>query len=254
MIIDSFDPNSEPLLDPASLYGEGESLGEVCLVPFSYVACKAALDSYPHEIVKELSGTNGIIPIYRLTVGEKKVLLYMSPVGSASAATTLIEAGWQCQCKKFVFFGSCGMLDDVLCADKVIVPNEAYRDEGISYHYAPARDYIEVKNALLVGQYLESKGIPFVAGRCWTCDAIYMETVEKAKRRRNDGCIAVEMEVAGLQAVADYYGFDLYCMLFGGDVLKENSWDKNIFNAEGEKGAQTNLMAIALGLACSLAK
>ena len=43
-------------------------------------------------------------------------------------------------------------------------------------------------------------------------------------------------------------------MLFGGDVLKENSWDKNIFNAEGEKGAQTNLMAIALGLACSLAK
>ena len=253
MIIDSFDPNSEPLLNPASLYGEGECLGDVCIAPFSSVACKVALEKYPHEIVKEIPGTNGTTTIYRLAVGDKKILLYMSPVGSASAATSFIEVAWKCKCKKFVFFGSCGMLDDALCADKVIVPNEAYRDEGFSYHYAPASDYIKVKNAPQVEQYLKSNGIPYVSGRCWTCDAIYMETVEKAKRRRNDGCIAVEMEVAALQAAADYYGFDLYYMLFGGDILKENSWNQNLFNAEGEKGAQSSLMEIALGLACSLA-
>ena len=220
MIIDSFDPNSEPLLNPASLYGEGECLGEVCLVPFSYQARDAALEAYPHEIANEISGTNGSTKIYRLMVGDKKVLLYMSPVGSSSAAVSFTEVAWKCKCKKFVFFGSCGMLDEALCKGKIIVPKEAYRDEGTSYHYAPARDYIDMKNA---------------------------------KRRRNDGCIAVEMEAASLQAVADYYGFELYYMLFGGDVLEENSWSQNIFNTEHEKGAQLNLLEIALEFACSLA-
>ena len=253
MIIDSFDPNSEPLLNPASLYGEGESLGEVCLVPFSHVACQTALNVYSHEVVKEIPGTNGVTAVYRLTVGSKNVLLYMSPIGAASAATTLIEVAWKCGCKKFVVFGSCGMLNEELCADKVIVPNEAYRDEGISYHYAPASDYVRIKNASMVEEYLRSREIPFVSGKCWTCDAIYMETVNKAKKRREDGCIAVEMEAAGLQAVADYYGFDIFYMLFGGDVLKENSWDQNLFNSEGEKAAQSSLMEIALGFARSLA-
>ena len=253
MIIDSFDPNSEPLLNPASLYGEGECLGEVCLVPFSYQARDAALEAYPHEIANEISGTNGSTKIYRLMVGDKKILLYMSPVGSSSAAVSFTEVAWKCKCKKFVFFGSCGMLDEALCKGKVIVPKEAYRDEGTSYHYAPARDYIDMKNAPKVEEYLKGKGIASVSGRIWTCDAIYMETADKAKKRRNDGCIAVEMEAASLQAVADYYGFELYYMLFGGDVLEENSWSQNIFNTEHEKGAQLNLLEIALGFACSLA-
>ena len=31
-----------------------------------------------------------------------------------------------------------------------MVPTDAYRDEGTSYHYAPASDYIEIKNADVV--------------------------------------------------------------------------------------------------------
>ena len=37
-------------------------------------------------------------------------------------------------------------------------------------------------------------------------------------------CIAVEMEVAGVQAVCDFYGFELYDFLAAGDVLVEGDY------------------------------
>ena len=44
-----------------------------------------------------------------------------------------------------------------------MVPTEAYRDEGTSYHYAPASDYITVKNSDKVAAFMEQAGLPIVA-------------------------------------------------------------------------------------------
>lgn len=46
-----------------------------------------------------------------------------------------------------------------------------------------------------------------------TTDAIYRETKAKFEARKSEGCIAVEMELAGVQAVCDYYGWNLYDFL-----------------------------------------
>ena len=43
-------------------------------------------------------------------------------------------------------------------------------------------------------------------------------------KRKEEGCIAVEMEVAGVQAVSDFYGFELYDFLSAGDVLAEGDY------------------------------
>ena len=43
--------------------------------------------------------------------------------------------------------------------------------------------------------------------------------------RKNEGCIAVEMELAGVQAVCDFYGFELYDFLVTGDVLDQAVYD-----------------------------
>ena len=56
-------------------------------------------------------------------------------------------------------------------------------------------------------------------GRVWTTDAIYREIRNKVAERRAEGCLAVEMELAGVQAVCDYHGFELYDFLVTGDVL-----------------------------------
>ena len=49
--------------------------------------------------------------------------------------------------KNILYFGSCGSLDKSVTSGNVIVPTHAYRDEGTSYHYAPASDFIEIKTA-----------------------------------------------------------------------------------------------------------
>ncbi len=66
--------------------------------------------------------------------------------------------------------------------------------------------------------------IPFVQGRVWTTDSMLRETVNLVNKRKSEGCIAVEMEVAGVQAVCDFYGFELYDFLAAGDVLVEGDY------------------------------
>ena len=43
-------------------------------------------------------------------------------------------------------------------------------------------------------------------------------------KRKAEGCIAVEMEIAGVQAVCDFYGLDLYTFVVTGDVLSDDSY------------------------------
>ena len=52
--------------------------------------------------------------------------------------------------KNFIVLGSCGVLDQSIQADKIILPSSALRDEGTSYHYAPASDEIVYEQSLLL--------------------------------------------------------------------------------------------------------
>lgn len=67
-------------------------------------------------------------------------------------------------------------------------------------------------------------------------DAIYRETKAKSEARKSEGCIAVEMELAGVQAVCDYYGWNLYDFLVTGDVL-----DKAVYDISGLANANHNM-------------
>ncbi len=90
----------------------------------------------------------------------------------------------------------------------VMISAEAYRDEGTSYHYAPAADYITIKNADIVANFMRENGIPFVKGKTWTTDSFYRETINNFNKHKADGCISVEMECAALQAMCDFRGLN----------------------------------------------
>lgn len=105
-----------------------------------------------------------------------------------------------------------------------MIPTESYRDEGMSYHYAPPADYIKIRNADSLARLFSDKGHPYVEGRVWTTDALYRETRGQVEQRKQEGCLAVEMELAGLQAVCDYYGFELYDFLVTGDVVDQQDY------------------------------
>lgn len=69
-----------------------------------------------------------------------------------------------------------------------------------------------------------------------TTDAIYRETKAKLEARKSEGCIVVEMELAGVHAVCDYYDWNLYDFLVTGDVL-----DKAVYDISGLANANHNM-------------
>jgi len=131
-----------------------------------------------------------------------------------------------------------------------MIPTEAYRDEGTSYHYAPPSDYIIVNNSDTVTDFMKKNGLPYVKGKTWTTDAFYRETINNFSKHKADGCISVEMECSGLQAMCDFRGLDLYMFFTSGDLLDAPKWDAR--HKKGEtKGTQHDVghFDIALELA-----
>lgn len=250
-ILNSFDPDSKPLFTPEQLYGTGEQIAEVCIVSFHHKVLERVLAEYHPAAAARAFTANGPVELYLLELDGRPTLFYMSPIGAPAAGAILHETAVLTGAKKFIVFGSCGVLAPELCAGKVIVPTEACRDEGLSYHFAPPADYIRMKGSGTVAEQLSACGIPHVLGRTWTTDAVYRETANLIARRRAEGCLCVEMEAAGLQAVADTIGAELFSFFFGGDILGE-VWDKGNLGGEAEKARQHGLLDIALGLAARL--
>lgn len=91
----------------------------------------------------------------------------------------------------------------------------------MSYHYAPPEDYIKIKNAETMVSIFKALDLPYVKGRVWSTDAIYRETRNLVEERKSEGCIAVEMELGGMQAVCDFYNIELYDFLVTGDIVDQ---------------------------------
>ena len=113
----------------------------------------------------------------------------------------------------------------------------------MSYHYAEPTDYIKIEYCDEVADILSEMNIPFVKGRVWTTDAICRETRNLCKKRFSEGCIAVEMELAGTQSVCSFHGWKLYNFLMTGDVL-----DQPEYNATGLSDANHSFTKFDLAL------
>ena len=243
MITSSFD-KSKPLIQPSDIYKDSRCKVKckTCIVTFSYHVMDEVLDKYDYEIVGFAGTANGKIHIFYLK--ELDVLFFMSPIGAAVAATILEEVAYVTGVKNFIYFGSCGTLVKEAIG-KIIIPIKSYRDEGVSYHYMPNSDYIDITNYELIEKVCENNKLKFIKGCNWTTDAIYRETINNVEKRRNDGCISVDMEASGLQAVANYLKVNLYILFFSGDVLSEE-WERGDLGGEREKEKQLFSFDVAI--------
>ncbi|MBR0040580.1 MAG: nucleoside phosphorylase [Oscillospiraceae bacterium] len=247
MITDSFDNQTKTLISLEAFYGEQRHTADRCLLVFSRRLHDELLGRFPCRQIGEIGSVNGMTPIWCFDLDGRPLAFYLSPVGSTMAAQYCIEANWICGATRFILFGSAGSLDAEKTAGRYVLPTEAYRDEGMSYHYAPPADYIAVPGHRTVAEFFREKGVPYAEGRVWTTDAFLRETSGQVARRRAEGCIAVEMEIAGVQAVCDFYGFSLYAFLETGDSFSDEA-----YTPEGLQEA--NHAAYKLQLALELAR
>ena len=160
MITDSYDVQTQAIISPADMGLVHQQLCDVCIVTFSKVIYEHVLAAFPCEQVAEIGACNGNIPLYTFAHRGHTFGFYLSSIGSALAATDVIEANWLIGATTFVMFGSAGSLDRAATEGKYVIPTKAYRDEGMSYHYAPAADYVEIPNAPAVARLFERRGVP----------------------------------------------------------------------------------------------
>lgn len=239
------------LFDPSDTTKQAENFPEVCISTFSrqIIDRFAALDHV--KVIADLYTANGINPVYKLSYGGREIAFYLSLVG-APAAVCGLEEVIALGGRKFVFFGSCGILDDEKVNGRLIVPSAAVREEGTSYHYlAPAAE-IEpaAEETKLLKNCLENCGYPYVSGKIWTSDAIYRETTDAIQYYRELGCLGVDMEYSALLAAAAYRNVPFIQFFYGADSLAGGKWQPRDLTDYGLSNSEKYM---ALALECGLA-
>ncbi len=235
MIIDSFDDKSEAIINPKK--GNNRIIVDACIITFSYIVEKYVLEKYDCKKIGEFKFVTGFTPIYQIIFNNKKFAFYKTYVGAPSCTGSIEDATAILNTNKFIVFGGAGCLNKEITHGKIMIPNKAYRDEGTSYHYIKPQDYIEIKNANVVEQFMKTENLPYVVGRTWTTDSFYRETKNNFEKRKKEGCISVEMECSAIQAISDFRGLEFYTFFSSGDLLDAPKWDER--HVEGEyKGTQ----------------
>ena len=190
-------------------------------------------------------------PVYKIRYKNTDIAFYLSRVG-APACVAGFEEVVAMGAKKFVLFGSCGVLDDHKVKENIIIPVSAIRDEGTSYHYIEPSAEMEAdaRSIQILEQVLKRCGYSYIKGKTWTSDAIYRETIPAIRRRRQEGCLAVEMECASMLAVSQYRKIPFLQFLYGADNLSSDTWEIRDLELYGITNAQKYmLLAFECGLA-----
>lgn len=245
MITNSFDEKSPAMISPKKR--EKTTKCDVVIATFSNEIETYVVEKFGAKKVENFTCANGSFPIYAFEFNGKTFGFYKTFVGSSLSVGMMEDVATMFDCKNFLVFGSAGTLDKK-CYGKVMIPTFAYRDEGTSYHYEKASDYIEVKNAGFVAEFMKENEIPFEVGKCWTTDAFYRETENNLKARQQDGCIAVDMECSALQALCNFRGYELFYFFLSGDLLDSPEWIE-----EGLKEANHNYQNFEIALRLALA-
>jgi nucleoside phosphorylase len=118
----------------------------------------------------------------------------------ASFAVLVAEQLFVSGCRLLISIASAGQIADLGPPPYYILIERALRDEGTSYHYLPAAEYVGIEPRLLDLFGPASLGVPVYRGSTWTTDAPFRETAEAIEQRRAQGILAVEMEAAALYA------------------------------------------------------
>lgn len=178
---------------------------------------------------------------YRAPAGSVTVYRAAEPAPYAAAdLELLIDAG----AREILFVNGTGSLRADLPVGSLLLPLALLREEGTSYHYAPADVRFHTSGPLnaRIRDAAAALGIDLVPGAHWTTDAIYRETHAKVERYRALGIHSVEMELSALAGVAHYRHCALSAILVVTDVLsRSHTWagvDTEPFQAGVQQAAQ----------------
>jgi uridine phosphorylase len=219
------DPTREAFIEPGKIWAKRD-VPEHCVICFFRDLLDRIVTERDVVTCLENRWEDGPHPLYECRYRGQRLAFFHPGIGSAMAAA-LLEEVIASGCTKFVACGGCGVLCEDIATGHLIAVSAAVRDEGASYHYLPPAREVQAHAIALAAlrSVLDAQGLPYLVGKTWTTDGPYRETTAKILQRRAEGCLTVEMEAAGMMAVAEFRGVPLAQVLYAGDDLSGAVWD-----------------------------
>lgn len=253
MILEEFDECKISTFDPYEVENVIPNFPKIGITCFSKKLMDRYVEIFKGEKIADISNANGKNPIYKIKYKNIELALFMSPVGAPSC-TVAYEELLAMGLEKLIMFGTCGVLDREIKDLAIIIPTSAIRDEGTSYHYMKSSDEIlvneEYKEDFI--NILEQNNVSYVEGKAWTTDAPYRETRAKVLKRKEQGCICVDMECSSMNAVAKFRNKTLFQFFYAADNLDSAKWDQRSLGNDDRLAEKEKIIYFALELALKM--
>ena len=224
-------------------------LPKIAIGVFSIKLMNDIVEKFSCEKVGYFGGASFHRPVYIIKIDNKEFTLFNAGISGAWISSDIEDLSYN-GVQKFIIFGNCGVLDKSIEDCQIIIPNKAFRDEGVSYHYLPDSESIELSDEYkdLFIEILKEKSFDYVEGATWTTDAFYRETKEKVEYFRSKGAVCVEMEGSVIAAVCKRKNLSYFTFYYAGDNLDSIEWDRRSVSQETnfEKKQFIPLLAIEL--------
>ena len=198
------------------------------------------------EKIYDFKSASTYSPVY---LYDNKVLIALCPLGGPGAANLMEELEFV-GINTFIACGSCGCIVENVNIEKYFIPENAIRDEGLSYHYLPASRTVNTHAVVnsAIEEALSKFNKEHVNGTIWTVDAMYRETPNRTERRRKEGAIGVDMECASLSACAKFNGLRFGSLLYFTDRVRPSKWEWRKYDKFALREELVNICLYALEL------
>ena len=226
MILEEFDECLTSTFNPSDVEDVIPNFPKVGITCFSKKLLDRYVEIFNGEKIAELSNANGRIPVYKIVYKDMELALFMSRVGAPACIEDLA----------------------------IIIPNYAIRDEGTSYHYMKSSNEISV-NEKYTSDFIEvlnNNNVSYVLGKVWTTDAPYRETRSKVLKRKEQGCVCVDMECSAMSAVAKFRNKELFQFFYAADNLDCAKWDQRSLGNDDRLSEKEKIIYLVLELALKM--
>ncbi len=253
MILTDFDECKTSTFDPNEVENVVPNFPKVGVTCFSKNLIDRYAEIFHGEVIAYIKNANGKYPVYKINYKGKEIAIFMSMVGGATC-TVAYEEILAMGLEKLIMFGTCGVLDSKIDDLAILIPTSAIRDEGTSYHYQKAGDEIEVNQKYKEEfiEILKENNVTYAEGKTWTTDAPYRETRAKVLKRKEQGCLCVEMECASMAAVSKFRNKEFFQFFYAADNLDSSKWDPRSLDNDIRLSDKEKIVYLALELALTM--
>ena len=163
--------------------------------------------------------------IVRPRAGQPVGLLVPPGVGGPAMAVAVEEAA-SLGAREFILIGMAGGISPLVGPGRILLLDTALPRDGTSVTYGAGPEPVRSDGPLTdeIAGRLERAGVAHERATSWTTDAVYRETPAAIRSAVAGGARVVEMEAAGLFAVARAIGIRAAAVVVVADDMSDLTW------------------------------